>query len=375
MVRELYRLYLELGCVSALAAEVHRRGWLTPHRVTRGASAGCRSFSRGHLHRILSNPVYIEQIVHKEEVFAGQHPAIVEMDLWQAVQAQLKANLQGHRAKANSSQPSLLTGLVFDERGHRLTPSHAQKGARRYRYYIDQASAEADDAANVLRLPAKELEATVIGAISGLLNDRSRVMALMGSVDAGLAKCRLHAAEATGELLGTAMAAQQIEVLSRLVKRIVVRKDSIEIEVRIAAIWSATRVAADDDEVVHRIEVPVRLKRCGTAVRLIVRPVGASATRGVDAKLVALISKAHDWFERLSSGRYDSVQAIAQQELIRSSSYVTRVIYLAFLAPDIVQAIVRGEQPVDLTADRLIRMGPLPDHWADQRSLLGMADA
>ena len=100
------------------------------------------------------------------------------------------------------------------------------------------------------------------------------------------------------------------------------------------------------------IEAPVQLTRCGTALRSIVRPAGESATRGVDAKLVSLISKAHDWFERLSSGRCDSVQAIAQQEQIVSSSYVTRVIYLAFLAPDIVQRIVRGEEPAAVRPSR-----------------------
>ncbi|MEI7464274.1 MAG: recombinase family protein [Burkholderiales bacterium] len=376
LVREMYRLYLELGCVSALVAEVNHRGWVTPARVTRReGAAGGRPFSRGHLYRILANPIYIGQIVHKDEVFAGQHSAIVEAELWQAVQAQLKANLQGHRTKANSSQPSLLTGLVFDEQGHRLTPSHAQKGARRYRYYIDQVSAEADDATNAMRLPAKELETAVIEAVSGFLKDRSRVMAVTGSVDAGQAKCRLQTAAAAGALMETAMASQQIEVLTRLVKRIVVRKDSIEIEVRIAAIWSAEWVAADDDEAVHRIEVPVQLKRCGMAVRLIVRSASGPVMRGTDAKLVALISKAQDWFERLSSGRCDSVQAIAQQEQIATVAYVMRVIHLAFLAPDIVRAIVRGEQPMELTVDRLMRMGPLPMAWEDQRELLGMANA
>lgn len=376
MVRELYQLYLQLGRVSALVAEVNRRGWVTPARATRReGAAGGRPFSRGHLYRILSNPVYIGQIVHKDEVFAGQHPAIVEAELWQAVQAQLKANQQGHRVRANSAQPSLLTGLVFDERGHRLTPSHAKKGARRYRYYIDQASAEADGAPNGLRLPAKELETAVIGAVSRFLKDRSRVMALIGSVDAGQAKCRLHAAHTAGTLLETAMASQQIDVLTRLVQRIVVRRESIEIEVRIAAIWSAEWVAADDDEAVHRLEVPVQLRRCGMAVRLIVRAADKSVTRGVDAKLVALISKAHDWFERLTSGRCDSVQAIAQQEQIATVAYVMRVIHLAFLAPDIVQAIVRGQQPMELTVDRLMRLGPLPVAWEDQRVLLGMANA
>lgn len=75
-----------------------------------------------HLYRILSSPVCIGQIVHKDEVFARQHPAIVDLDPWQAVQAQMKANQQGHRTKANSTQPSLLTGLVFDECGHRRLP-------------------------------------------------------------------------------------------------------------------------------------------------------------------------------------------------------------------------------------------------------------
>ncbi len=376
LVRGLYRLYLELGCVSALVAEVARRGWVTPARITRReGAAGGRPFGRGHLYRILSNPVYIGQIVHKAQVFAGQHPAIVERDLWDAVQAQMKSNQQGHRTRANSSQPSLLTGLVFDESGHRLTPSHAQKGARRYRYYIDQVAAEDEGSTAALRVPAKDLETAVIEAVTAFLKDRSRVMQLMGSVDANVAHSRLKVAAAAGALLETAMASQQIEVLMRLVRRITVRKDSIGIEFRVASIWSAEVVPGDEDEEVHLIEVPVQLKRCGMAVRLIVRPAGESATRGVDAKLVALISKAHDWFERLSSGRCDSVQAIAQEEQIASSSYVTRVIYLAFLAPDIVQRIVRGEQPVDLTADRLIRMGPLPVAWEDQRVLLGMAGA
>ncbi|MBP6224697.1 MAG: recombinase family protein [Rhizobacter sp.] len=374
LVRAMYRLYLELGCVSALVAEVARMGWVTPARVTRReGAAGGRPFSRGHLYRILSNPVYIGQIVHKDQVFAGQHPAILERELWDAVQAQMKANVTGRRTRANSAQPSLLTGLVFDEQGHRLTPSHAQKGVRRYRYYIDQVAAEDEGATAALRVPAKELETAVIEAVSGFLKDRSRVMGVMGSVEAGVANIRLKAAAAAGALLETAMASQQIEVLTRLVKRITVRKESIGIEVKVASIWSAEVVTSDEDEDVHLIEVPVQLKRCGMAVRLIVRPAGESATRGVDPKLVTLISKAHDWFERLSSGRCDSVQAIAQQEQIASSSYVTRVIYLAFLAPDIVQRIVRGEQPEDLTADRLIRMGPLPMAWEDQRVLLGMS--
>lgn len=168
-------------------------------------------------------------------------------------------------------------------------------------------------------------EAVSLGVVIRIAR-RTHRYAQTESVDAGLAHGRLMTAAAAGALLETAMASQQIGVLARLVRRITVRKDSIGIEVRVASIWSAEAVPSDEDEEIALIEVPVQLKRCGMAVRLIVRPAGESATRGVDAKLVALISKAHDWFERLSSGRCDSAQAIAQQEQIASSSYVTRVI-------------------------------------------------
>jgi site-specific DNA recombinase len=110
-------------------------------------------------------------------------------------------------------------------------------------------------------------------------------------------------------------------------------------------------------------------------VQLIVRTPGEAAGRAwarrPDPTLVALVAKAHTWFDRLSSGRSDSVLAIAR-ELRIGSLYVARVIHLAFLAPDIVQRIVRGDHPVELNADRLIRMVPLPMDWDAQRVLLGL---
>ena len=119
------------------------------------------------------------------------------------------------------------------------------------------------------------------------------------------------------------------------------------------------------------IEVPVELKRCGKAVRLIVRAPGEVETRGPDAKLIALLAKAHAWFAKLTSGRYTSVCAIAEEEGL-TRAYVTEVIHLAFLAPDIVARCMRGDHPLVLNAQRLIRMGPLPLDWEEQRDRLGM---
>ena len=106
-------------------------------------------------------------------------------------------------------------------------------------------------------------------------------------------------------------------------------------------------------------------------MRLMLCTPGAASSRRPDPKLVGLIAKAHDWFGRLSGGTRDGVMAIATDEQV-SSAYVTRVMHLAFLAPDIVQRIHRGEQPTELNANRLIRLGPLLLSWVEQRALLGM---
>jgi hypothetical protein len=86
--------------------------------------------------------------------------------------------------------------------------------------------------------------------------------------------------------------------------------------------------------------------------------------------LLALLAKAQRWFSSLSSGRYPSVLAIAQEQGLASRD-VTEVIYLAFLAPDIVQKIVEGEQPIGLGVKKLLAMTPLPMDWGEQRRLLG----
>ena len=229
-VREIYRLYVELGCVRRLKAEVDRRGWVTPERTTRRADAvGGRPFSRGHLYRILANRIYLGQIVHKGTVFAGQHPAIIDIGVWEEVQDRMAANLRGHRSRANAVNPSLLTGLVFDEQGNRLAPAHATKGARRYRYYVGPSSmaAIAGSPTPVLRLPAQELEDAVFAALIGFLGNTSRLIGLMGIVEAQVAQARLRHAASLCQDLATMSSADTVEFLARMVERITVHANRL----------------------------------------------------------------------------------------------------------------------------------------------------
>lgn len=148
------------------------------------------------------------------------------------------------------------------------------------------------------------------------------------------------------------------------------RLSSASSELDLPCLLEADLKAHVRQQIARSIIVPVQLKRCGLSVRLIVRAPWAGKARGPDPRLVALLAKAQRCFMNLSSGHSDSVLSIAQEHGL-ASSQVTRVIYLAFLAPDIVNRIVRGEQPVDLNVKRLSALAPLPLDWSEQRRVMG----
>ena len=86
------------------------------------------------------------------------------------------------------------------------------------------------------------------------------------------------------------------------------------------------------------------------------------------------MSRAHDWLHRLKTGGASSIRDIAHAERL-TGSYVSGVLRLAFLAPNIVEAMIEGTQPVDLTAKRLIRREDRPLDWHERRRRLGFVPA
>ena len=132
-VGTIYRRYLDLRSVDAVKEELDREGLRTKIKAT---GSGGHAFSRGHIYRILNNPVYVGQIRHKAVMYDGQHPAIIERPVWDHVQELLAANLQGQRLRSKSRNPSVLSGLLFDQAGRALLATHAVKLGVRYRYYV-----------------------------------------------------------------------------------------------------------------------------------------------------------------------------------------------------------------------------------------------
>lgn len=358
-VREIFTLYLKFNCVRKLALELQQRGWRTPPRITQRSDAtGDRPFSRGHLYRILRNPIYIGQIPHKNQRYPGNHPPIIDADLWQQVQDRLEANRQVHKTRTTIESRYLLTGLVWDTDGNRFTGSHSKKqGTRSYRYYVQQLQTS-DNHGRPMRIPAQELESAVIQGIIAYLDDHANLLHdLPDHPDPTwlLAHARSFSKE---------ISEAKSEVLRQLLQKVVVEPNQLRLEISLAPLYPAA-----GRSLMKQLDIPARLQRSGLAMRLIVHSAEGAAGKP-DPKLIRLVTRSHDWAMRFISGRYKTIREIAEAEEV-TASYVTRLIQIGLLNPNLMQAIVRGQQPAGFTAITLLNVGSLPLDWEEQRHKLG----
>lgn len=181
LVTMLFERYLALGCVRRLCLELQEKGitsriWTSGKGHVRGNSP----YSRGALYAILSNPVYVGKIRHKDKVYDGMHEPIVSQELWQQVQTKLEANAQDHTRSCRNGA-HLLTNLFFDEDGTRYTPTHTNKKGQRYRYYISQNLLQYRNHPKGLqaRLPADEIEELVRKSAINLLSHPDNLAAAL----------------------------------------------------------------------------------------------------------------------------------------------------------------------------------------------------
>jgi hypothetical protein len=328
---------------------------------------------------MLQNRIYLGEIVHKEQHYPGEHRPIIDRALWDKAQALLANNAVDRKLGTASKSPSLLAGLIFDGEGHRMSPSHAVKAGKRYRYYLSRPLITEGRTSRSIgsRIPAVEIEQLVADRIRGFLSDPSSVFdAVRLHIGDPAEQKRLVAradelASAWAELLP----ARLREIVRALITRIDVKVDAIELRIassRVATILNEIAptepLSADAGEPIT-VHIPVHLKRAGLGTKMIV-PGSNSALAKPDGGMIKLLVKAHRLHQKMLASKRSGIGAIAQDEGL-TGSYFTRLLRLAWLAPDITQAILEGRHPPALTAIKLLRGEALPPDWDAQRSALG----
>jgi site-specific DNA recombinase len=382
-VRHIFRRYAVLKSVRTLKEELNESGMVSKIRVNRlGRQIGGTSFARGALYLMLQNRIYRGEIVHKDQHYPGQHEATIDEVLWDGVQAALAENRVEHATCSNATAPSLLTGLVHDDAGERMSPTHANKKGTRYRYYVSRSlitGGRPERGGAACRVPAADLETIVEDKVCALLRDEAVVYdaASAGAVDINAGRTLIEQAADLAERWRCLRPAEKRAILHIFVARITVRSDMVEIWVRLATLPGIVKPNPERDAApmstdapVTVLSVPARLKRTGTETKLLIQSPAGRTHREPDRSLLRLLGQAHRFHDMVINGQGKAMSKLAAEADV-NPSYFTRVFRLAFLAPEITQAIVHGYQPPELTANKLKLAGRIASAWTEQRRQLG----
>ena len=370
-VRALFEIYLKHRSLIETTREAERTGLRSvPRKGRDGAGSSSPEpavrFCRSQIHYILANPVYAGLIRHKNQVHEGQHPAIIDRVVWDSVQALLSSGAGRVRGSgASSSGPSPLVGKLVDETGDRLSPSHANKKGRRYRYYVSNrlVTGKSDDvrsrSSNGWRLPAKALEEQLAQAVIAQLQSRAPGSLLINPAIDTLRRLR----EAIDKLAAEVSRGASTTVLHCL-DRATIAPGKIEVSLdRERSAESLSIEPQSIDPAALRFEMPFQFRKRGVESKLVI---GDGQGNQPDATLIHNIAKALEYYDAIKRGA--SFDEIAASENL-SKRRVLQVIDLAFLAPDIAKSIIHGDQPIGLTA-KWLGQNPLPADWEAQRRII-----
>jgi hypothetical protein len=347
-VRLIYRRYLELGGVNALVRDLRDKDIRTKIRLrATGATHGGIPFERGSLFYLLRNRFYIGEVKYKGEILPGEQPAIMERRLFDAVQQKL-TDQWAHRNHAKSKSDHLLTGLLYDDAGHRMIPTHAAKAGIRYRYYISlphlKGESKTVSVGSVSRIPATDIEDIVVKSVNEHLvaqHDKP-------------SSSNAHADDRGG--------------IAERVVRIDVHKDRLIVQLK-----SAGNEKESDSTDGQLLSIPWQ-KPPSRKSRQILIPLGVPRKEVRPtrierrARLVNAIARGRRWLDEIVSGSATNIEQIATRQKC-SVRQVNMTISLAFLAPDLVKAAVEGRLPRGIGVERL---RDAPAEWSGQFELLGL---
>jgi site-specific DNA recombinase len=330
-VRVIFRRYLELGGVRALERDLHARNIRTKTRQLKtGAIRGGIPFGRGSLFYLLRNHFYVGEVKYKGDILPGEQPGIMDQELFDAVQQKLR-DQWAHRTVTRNASDHLLTGLLYDDIGHRMVPTHATKASIRYRYYISSPHFDGNSrtaaVGSVSRVPAPDIEGIIIKS----LNEH-------------------FTAPKEASSSGFIRAGNRDSILER-VARIDVHSDRLSIRLM------SNTAGSDESTGEQTLSIPWQ-KPPSKRSRQILLPTGASRTdvrperAERRANLVSAIARGRRWLEEVVSGSITEAEQIAARERC-SVRQVNMTISLAFLAPSLVRAAVQGRLPRGIGIERL----------------------
>jgi len=348
IVRLIFALYLEADSIASLAEVLEHKKIRTKIRpLSGGKTRGGGPFGVGALAHLLRNRFYVGEIDYRGEIHAGEHEAILDRTLFDKVQEKLTKNTVD-RAMRLKGSPAILMGRIFDDIGNRMTPSHSNKRGVRYRYYVSHALIQGRkrEAGSVNRVPATEIEDLVLQAVRHSLSRGNP---------------------------GNAPSDQ--DAIIAHIDRITVTREAIEIKLLETeptltnAIPGKQKTKETQSAGSNTISVPWTAKAFPAVKGIIHAPDAPGPTLSPDTRdaLLNAIATARQWVDDMTAGRVKSFADIATKEK-KVERHIRLLAPLAFVAPSIVQSIIEGAAPANLTVTELAKSSV--HSWRQQHHLL-----
>ena len=298
-VRLIFQRYLEVKSLQKLIDELNAKGIVTKARKASGKSAGGVSFTYGSLVYLLKNRIYLGEIGYSGSWFAGEHEAILDRDMFEKVQQVLVTNSAGRTGRRRQTG-ALLTGLIYDDRGNRMSPSFTVKRGIRYPFYVSSAvlRGRKSEAGSVARVSSTTIEGIVLRA----------------------ARQHIEANENS---------ALPHELIERHVDRVTLENGRVLVSLRYAAGAPLS------------LEIPWTVQKSKELSRIdgddLPEVTSSRAPQAVQA-----IVRAHTWLRLLSDGTHNSIEDLARAVELHPKVIRNRI-RLAFLAPAVTKQLLNGK--------------------------------
>ena len=379
IVKLIYNKYCCCRSVREVGNYLRENNYKTADRLKNdGTTEYGQELKQCKLNHILSNPIYIGKVVHKGTVYDGQHEAIISQSLWDKVQEIKKNNSEEGFNFKKVMHHSLLRGLVECGCCHSgMILTYTSKKTKKYNYYTSsKANKEGHHHCEVGSIGAGELDALVLKQLHNifrsprLLDEISKQVAVEDE-NIGLTEITEKLKE-TDNIFDYLSVETARAVIERLVSKIVIYKDKMVI--RLLPLGTTLLEATKAKQLVPSTEYPELMelhysmdfrRRNGhiTVTLPEEKPIEANDT------LVSALVKAFAWKKEIDNAV--SVHQLAKRENI-SRQYLSKILKMVYLAPDIVEAILVGTQPSNLKLTDFFK-SPIPVSWAEQRRKYGFS--
>ena len=349
IVKLIFAKYLELKSVHKL------KNYLEETNIKTRSS---KNFSKGQLYHILSNKVYTGKIVHKENIYDGEHEAIIEDNNFEEVQKQLLKNRADGNYNTKSASNSLLVGKIYDDKNNRMTTSHSNTRKRKYRYYVSMAvqKLKKGQEGSLSKISAGEIEKFVVNTIQEFLLDTSKIQQFITNFDIATQQSILNAIREIDDFYN-------LKLIRSILCKVVVSKEFVEItlcEKRLVKVLEnlvlkedLTIEAKEDTNYPIVIHKTVKILQPSRTGNILIINANEKVATTPNPFLVRAIVKSHYWNKLLLEGVVKNVADILKIEGLNDKSHVRDILRLKFIPPVLTEQILSGTQPADLTVKKL----------------------